>query len=299
MDPRIYVNGTITPPEAAVLPVLDRGVLYGDSVYEVLLWHAGAPIQLTDHLDRLARSAEALYLPIPFSRTTLIDAMCQTVRAANVDERDDAYVRLVVTRGTGPIELAIDRAQGASLIVIVKPAARPTREAFHKGLRVALVARRRVSKEALDPGAKTGNYMNNVLALHEARLAGADDALLLNAHGHVTEASTANVYLIRDRALQTPALSAGLLEGTTRKRLLRLCREASIAADECTVTPDHVRAADEVFLSSSVRGLMPVVQVDDQVISDGPGPVTLTLHQAFEQAAANDARAWHAQRARA
>lgn len=296
MESRIYVNGTITAPAEAVLPVLDRGVLYGDSVYEVLWWHAAAPIQLNDHLDRLERSAASLYLPVPFSRADLVKAMVQTVAAAGVTKSDEAYLRLVVTRGVGPIELAIDRAENASLIVIVKSATRPDAATFARGLSVALVERLRTAKESLDPGAKTGNYMNNVLALHEARLAGADDALLLNAAGNVTEASTANVYLIKAGALATPALAAGLLEGTTRQRLLALCTDLGIPASECVVTPDDVRSADEVFLSSSVRGMMPVTRVDETRISDGPGPVTLRLRTAFEAAAATDAAAWHAGR---
>ena len=296
MKPAIYVNGRITDPAQAVVPVLDRGVLYGDSVYEVLLWHAGAPVQLDDHLDRLDRSAEALYLKIPFDRDALVDAMVQTVRAAGVTDEDDAYLRLVVTRGVGPIELSIARAENATLIVIVKPADRPNAEAFDRGVSAMFVDRLRVSKKALDPSAKTGNYMNNVLALHEAKLAGADDALLLNANGHVTEATTSNVYVVREGILFTPELAAGLLEGTTRRRLLALCAELEIEARECVLTPEEVRAADEVFLSSSVRGMMPVVRVDEVPISAGPGPVTRRLHAAFEAAAAEDAAAWHARR---
>jgi branched-chain amino acid aminotransferase len=288
---RISVDGDIQPPERAAVRVLDHGFLFGDSVYEVLWWHRGAFVQEREHLERLEASAALVYMDLQANRADLSAAMRATVVAARAGPEDDAYVRLVVTRGVGPLTIDPTVAPRRSVIVVVAPASRPDREAFERGLSLALVARRRTPLNALDPRAKTGNYLNNVLALHEARSAGADDALLRNQAGDLAEASTSNVYLVRRGALATPPVSAGILEGTTRRRVLALCASAGIACAETRLQPSDLAAADEVLLSSSVRGILPVTRIDDKPVGDGrPGPVTRRLHQLFEQAADEEAR---------
>jgi branched-chain amino acid aminotransferase len=176
--------------------------------------------------------------------------------------------------------------------VIVAPADRPDPAQFERGLSVALVDRLRVSRRALDPAAKTGNYMNNVLALHEANAAGADDAVMLNERGEVAEGSTSNVYAVRGGALATPPLDAGILKGTTRTRILALARADGIRVEERALLPDDLRRADEAFLSSSVRGILPVTRVDGRPLGSGaPGPVTRRVHDLFERAADEEAAA--------
>jgi branched-chain amino acid aminotransferase len=198
-----------------------------------------------------------------------------------------------VTRGAGAVGLAFEPEAPSRLVVIVAPARRPDGAAFERGLRVALVSRLRISARALDPGAKTGNYLNNVLALHEARLAGADDAVMLNARGEVTEATTANVYLVTGTRLRTPPLEAGILKGTTRTRVLALAEAAGLLPEQEVVLPEDLLAADEVFLSSSVRGVLGVVSVDGAVVgAGGVGPSTRRLRLLFEQAADDEARAF-------
>jgi branched-chain amino acid aminotransferase len=156
---------------------------------------------------------------------------------------------------------------------------------------MAVVARRRNPRVALDPRAKTGNYLNNVLALHEARLAGADDALMLNEQGQVTEATTANVYVVKADALRTPPLDSGILKGTTRTRILALATEHHVPTSEEVLHVEDLLAADEIFLSSSVKGILPVVQVDGTHIAAGrPGPWTRRFHALFEAAADDEAR---------
>ena len=292
METLINVDGKITRPEAACVPVLDHGFLFGDSVYEVLWWHHGALIQEKEHLDRLEASARRLYMGVQFTRAELVAAMEETLAAAGAVATDDAYVRLIVTRGTGPLGLDFRQVPRRSLIIVVAPAGRPAPEMFERGLHVALVDRLRMSMKALDPRAKTGNYLNNVLALHEARLAGADDAIMLNDAGDVTEATTANVYVVRDGRVTTPPLDAGILEGTTRMRILGLCIELGVAVEEATLRPEALLDAAEIFVSSSVKGILPVTQVDERPIGDGtPGPVTRQIRAAFEAAAAAESAA--------
>jgi branched-chain amino acid aminotransferase len=288
----INVDGKITAPEQACVPVLDHGFLFGDSVYEVLWWHHGALIQEKEHLDRLEASAGRLYMELQFSRAELVATIDATLEAAGASATDDAYVRLIVTRGTGPLGLAFTQVPQRSLIIVVAPAQRPAPEVFERGLHMALVDRLRMSMKALDPRAKTGNYLNNVLALHEARLAGADDAIMLNDDGDVTEATTANVYAVRAGRVTTPPLDAGILEGTTRMRILGLCRDLGVDVEEATLRPEELLAAAEIFVSSSVRGILPVTRIDETPIGDGaPGPLTRQLRTAFEAAAAADSAA--------
>jgi branched-chain amino acid aminotransferase len=173
-----------------------------------------------------------------------------------------------------------------NIVVVAAPAHRPPPEFLERGLRVALVDRLRVSVRALDPGAKTGNYMNNLLALHEAEARGADDAVLMNERGEVTEGTTSNVYAVRGGAVTTPPLGAGILKGTSRTRVLELCAAHGVPAQEATLRPEDLVAADEVFLSSSVRGVVGVTRIDDRPVGDGrPGPVTRRIHDWFEAAA--------------
>lgn len=286
----VYVNGLITNPEAAVVPALDRGFLYGDSVYEVFWWHRGVLIQEREHMERLADSARRIYMELQPTHAKLVQAIEETMRAAGAGPDTDAYVRLVVTRGVGALGLAFDAEVTQSVIVVVAPANRPSPAQVERGLSAAFVERRRTSKLALDPGAKTGNYMNNLLALKEAKLAGADDGLMLNAKGEVTEATTANLYLLREGVVTTPPVEAGILMGTTRARILALCASAEIPASESRVTPADVLAADEVFLSSSVRGILPITAIDGQPVGTGAlGPVTRRIRELFEAAAAEEA----------
>jgi branched-chain amino acid aminotransferase len=294
----IYVDGRITPPEEAVIPVLDHGFLLGDSVYEVFWWHRGVLVQEREHMERLAESGRRLYMDLQHPADDLVRAIQETMEAAEVGADEDAYVRLIVTRGAGPLGLDIRRVEKRSVVVVVAPAGRPDETVWEKGLTVAIVERQRNPRMALDPGAKTGNYLNNVLALYEAKLAGADDAFMLNERGEVTEATTANVFLVVGGILVTPPLEAGILKGTTRTRILDLSRAHGVRAEQRRVGREDLEAADEVLVSSSVKGIIPVVRIDGKTVGDGrPGPVTRRLRALFEAAADAEAAAGRAARA--
>lgn len=291
MQTRISVDGRIQTPEEASVRVLDHGFLFGDSAYEVLWWHHGVLVQADDHWARLEASAARLYMDLQHTRAQLEAAVRATVQAAGVGPGEDALVRVVVTRGVGPPQLDLRTAPRRTLVVLVAPASRPTPEAFERGLHLHVGVRRRTSPRALDPRAKTGNYLNNVLALHEAVQAGADDALLLNEAGEVAEATTSNVYVVRGGALRTPPVAAGILEGTTRARILALCARERLPAAEARLLPGDLQAADELFVSSSVRGVMPVTRLHGQPVGDGrPGPLTRRVRALFEAAADEEAR---------
>lgn len=280
MAVRVYKNGIIGDESTATISVFDRGFLYGDSVYEVMRTAGGVPVDEEPHLERLARSAASIALAVP-SRDELDHAISATLAAAGNDE---SYVRVVVTRGAGEVGLDIALADRPTSIVIVKPLVLPDAELYVSGVALQIVDVQRTSRRAVDPGVKSGNYLNNILALHEARRAGAYEALMCDARGRVAEGSTSNVFTVRGGSLITPALEVGLLAGITRMRVIELARGDGISVEERELTPDDVRGADEVFLTSSIRGVLPVARVDGRDVGRGaPGPVTRRVMELYDQ----------------
>jgi branched-chain amino acid aminotransferase len=271
---RVYIDGRITDENGGLVPVLDRGFLYGDSVYEVTRTAGGRPVDLGRHLDRLARSAAAIGMDLP-ARAVLAGAVGETLAAAGTGE---AYVRIIVTRGGGEIGLDPALADRPRLVVIVRPLVLLDPAVHETGVEVALVAVRRNPRRALDPAIKSGNYLNNILGLREARARGAHECVMLNADGWLTEGSTSNLFIVRGDAVRTPAFEDGLLDGITRGRVLELAGAAGIPAGEAHLGRDDLLTADEAFLTSSLRGVLPVVRVDGLPLGAGrPGPVTRTL----------------------
>ena len=276
---KVYVNGRITDRESAVISIFDRGFLYGDSVYEVLRTAGGRQVDLDRHLERLARSAAAIALELP-TDATVRGAITDTLAAA---ANPDSYVRIIVTRGGGPINLDPAAADTPSLLVIVAPLVMPAAELYTRGARLAIVGVERTSRRAVDPAVKSGNYLNNIMALAEAKRAGAYEAVMCGPDGRVAEGSTSNVFAVRAGRCTTPFLSTGLLPGITRQRVMELAATAGIPAVEGDLMPDDLRAADEVFITSSIRGVMPIAQVDDRPIAGSiPGPVTARLMALYD-----------------
>jgi branched-chain amino acid aminotransferase len=272
----IWVDGAPRPAEQARVPVLDRGFLYGDSVYEVVRTFDGVPHLLGRHLDRLARSAAGLALQLP-PREQIAAAVAATLAAVPraPDQELERYLRIVVTRGAGALGLDPSLADAPRLIVIGRPLRLPPAEAYRDGVAVVLSSRVRSS-----PTLKTGNYLESVLATHEASLVQAHESLMRDSIGRVTEGSSSNFFLVFGgpgglARLTTPSLAAGLLPGITRQWLIELARADGLAVDEAPVWPLDLQRADEMFLSSSIRGVLPVTRCEGRVVGDGrPGPVT-------------------------
>ena len=269
------------------MPVLDRGFLYGDSVYEVVRTYGGKPFELERHLRRMERTAERIGLELP-PRAEIELQLARTLEAAGNPE---SYARIVVTRGEGQFGLAPQLARGQHrLIVIVRPLQTPPEAQYARGLQMAIAKTRRNSPLALDPALKTGNYLNNILALREAVDAGADDAILLDLSGRVTEGTTSNVFFVQRGVLVTPPLSLGMLEGVTRALFIEIARAEGLILREEPHGPEALAAADEVFMTSTLREAMPVTSLlfldspGEQVrrVGEGaPGPIAKRLRAAF------------------
>lgn len=278
MSIKVYIDGRICDPEQALVPVFDRGFLYGDSVYEVMRTAAGRPVDLEPHLLRLAQSAERIAL-VPPPNDRIITAIERTLAAA---ANDESYLRVVVTRGAGEIGLDTALAGDPLLIVIAKPLVMPPAELYQRGVDVAIVAVVRTSRRSMDPAVKSGNYLNNILALHEAKKRGAEDAIMCDATGRIAEGATSNIFAVIDGRVVTPALDIGLLAGITRHRVIELARGAGIEVVEGELLPDELRGADEAFQTSSIRGVMPLRSVDGQVLAGGaPGPVSRRIMELY------------------
>jgi branched-chain amino acid aminotransferase len=277
------VNGVITPASEARVSVLDNGFTFGDAVYETLRTYGGRPFALARHFRRLRASAERLGFGLPASDAELartLDALLDQAR------NPESFVRLIVTRGVGDISYHFERVKGPTVVMAAKPFEGFPLSHYTEGIALALVSVRRNHRLALDPAIKSNNLLNNVLAVREAQARGAVEAILLNQEGDVAEGASTNVFVVKDGVTVTPPLGAGILEGITREVVLELAREAGVPTREAAVSPDALRRADEVFITSSTREVMPASSLDGQRVGSGrPGPVTLRLLEAFRAAA--------------
>jgi len=278
MTVQVFIDGAVVGAEEAKVSVFDRGFLFGDSVYETMRTVRGRPVDLEAHLDRLERSAATIALPLP-GRDQIEDAIAATLRAA---ANEESSIRLVVTRGRGEIGLATDLAGEPSLIVIVRPLVLPDDALYQHGAKLAVVGVQRTPKRAVDPSIKSGNYLNNIMALAEARREGAHEAVMCDAHGRVAEGSTSNVFVIQGGVIVTPPIEVGLLPGITRSRVLALAAAAGIEVREHILTPDDLMGADEVFITSSIRGVLPIAEVSDRHMA-APGPLTRRIMDLYRE----------------
>ncbi len=255
ITPTINVDGVVTPAEEARIPVLDRGFLYGDSVYEVFRTYRNIPLFLEDHFDRLENSARLIHMQIDQSREQLVEAISETARAAGVSAEDPAYVRFQITRGTGQIDLYPEPDLTTRFVIIVKALPVWADRLYQRGVDMVVTAVRRNPSDALDPNIKGGNYLNNILGLSEARQHGADDCVMLDASGLVTEAANSNIWFVIENRLVTPA--TGNLKGLTKKHVHIALREHGVESSEQDIHVSDLFGATECFVTSATREVMP------------------------------------------
>jgi branched-chain amino acid aminotransferase len=277
MSELVYVSGSFRPASDATVSVFDHGLLYGDGVFEGIRAYSGRVFRLERHIDRLFDSAKAIRLQIPHAPAEVCDIVVESCRRNGII---DGYIRLVVTRGAGDLGLDPRKCSRAQLIVIVKASLSIYRSPS-SGIRVVTSTFRRNSPETLSPSIKSLNYLNNILARIEANDRGADEALMLDVHGRVAEASVDNFFIVTERALLTPPAATNL-KGVTREALLDIAGRLGIAAAEQPFTLFDVWTAREAFICGTAAEVVPVVSVDDRTIGDGAvGPVTSRIMAAY------------------
>ncbi len=281
MGLKIFLNDKLVDKKDAVVSVFDHGLLYGDGVFEGIRSYGGLVFKLREHLDRLFESAHTLTLEIPMSKNALEKAVIQTLQANRLN---DAYIRLVVTRGTGDLGLDPRKCLRATLFIIADKILLYPKEYYEKGLVLATVPTVRNHPEALNPQLKTLNYLNNILAKIEATNAGVNEAILLNAQGYVTECTGENIFYVKGREITTPPPYVGILKGITREVVMRLSKENGFSVREEVFTRHDLYTADEVFLTGTAAEIVPVVKIDNRVIGAGiPGKSTLMLMKKFRK----------------
>jgi branched-chain amino acid aminotransferase len=269
---KVWIDGRIVDAGEAKIPVLDHGLLYGDGIFEGIRVINRRVFRLPDHLRRLEISAKAIGLQLPVNRQQMQDIVLSTVRALGESE---AYIRLLVTRGVGELGVDPTHCTTPSIICIVAQLKMFPAEKMLRGIDMITSSLRRPPADILDPRVKSLNYLNNVLAKREARLRGADDALILNTSGMVAEASGANIFLVSGQTLLTPPANDGALEGITRASVLECARELAIEYREATLARYDLLKADEVFLTGTGARVVPVATLDGQTLGDGDDrPVT-------------------------
>jgi branched-chain amino acid aminotransferase len=280
----VYVNGTIAPADKAVIPIYDHGFLYGEGVYETLRTYNRLPFLYERHTARLRASAERIALNVPFDDESLRRWIDDTVAAAG--DLNEAYIRILLTRGVGELTYDVRSTPTPSLVIIVKPFEEPPARVFDQGIRISLVSILRNHPGSVDPIIKSNNLLNNALAMQEANRHGGDEGLMCNYRGELSECAQSNFFLVRDGRALTPRSEAGLLLGVTRAFLFEVGRAIGVPVEEATLFPADLDTCDEAFITGSTRELSPVVRVDDRVIGSGkPGPVTMKLLAGFRKRA--------------
>jgi branched-chain amino acid aminotransferase len=273
------VNGIVVPAEEARVSVLDNGFAFGDSVYEVLRTYAGLAFEPGRHFRRLRASAARLGFEVPATDRDLLAQVDGLLARA---PKGESYVRIIVTRGVGDCSYDFAKVVGPTVVMIQKPLATYPARHYEQGIRVAAVDIRRNHPRALDPAIKSSNLLNNILAAREAQSRGCDEPLLLNQEGFLAEGASTNLFVVWEGAILTPPLSAGILAGITREVVIELVAGLGLPCHEKPLELDALLGADEAFMTSTTREVVPVRQVDDSLIGDGrPGPYTCRVMDAF------------------
>jgi len=280
----VNVNGRVYDQEHAVISVFDHGFLYGEGVYETLRTFGGRPFLFDRHMQRLRNSAGMLLLPVPIADADMLGRCRETMKAAGLGDgsHNEAYIRILLTRGVG--ELSYDPAgcPAPSVVIIVKPQADPSASVYEQGVKIALVDIVRNHPGSVNPLIKSNNLLNNALAMQEAFRRGAYEGVMRNYRGELAECTQSNLFVVKNGIALTPPIDAGLLPGITRAFLFEVGEDVKIPVRESVLHDGDLFDADEVFFTSTTRGVVPATRVDDRVIGAGvPGPITRALGAAY------------------
>lgn len=277
----VSLDGTIVPRDRAMVSVYDRGFLYGDSVFEVIRTYGGKPFGLDEHVARLHRSAAKIAMDLPWTEAALFDEITKAVGEAGYPE---AYVRVIVTRGVGQLGLDPDLADQPTRVVMIHPLTLPPLPVYRDGVAVLIVSSQRATDGTTAEGAKSSNYLANLLALRDAKKHGCYEPVFVH-EGHVLEGGTSNVFAVEGTTLITPP-ERRILGGITRKHVLEAAPSVGLTVKTEPISLERFRAADELFLTSTVREVVPIVRIVEPggtytVGTGRPGPTVRAIHSAF------------------
>lgn len=283
---KIYLNGDLVDKENAHISVFDHGLLYGDGVFEGIRTYDGLIFRMKEHIDRLYRSADAIELKIPMTKTGMTEAVVKTLKANSLK---DAYIRLVITRGVGDLGLDPRKCSSPTIFIITDKIKLYPAKFYKNGLEIITARTRRNNPQALDGRIKSLNYLNNILAKIDAIKAGVEEAIMLTHDGYVAECTGDNIFIVKNNELITPPMDIGALEGITRDAVIGLAKKMDIPFCEKLLKMEDVYGVDEVFLTGTAAEIIPVVRIDKRQIAGGvPGKITLRLTQEFKKLTKTD-----------
>ncbi len=286
MSKRIFLDGSFVEPQEARVSVFDHGFLYGDGVFEGIRAYGGRIFRLKAHVERLFSSAKTLMLEIPYTRAEMTELILEACR---VNGLQDAYIRVVVSRGPGDLGLDPLKCPKPSVVIIADTITLYPEDLYRAGLKVCTSSIRRQRAEALNPQIKSLNYLNSILAKIGANQRGCQEVVMLSEEGFVAECSADNIFMVRGRKVITPAPHLGILLGITRDAVMEVARAKGYEVVETTFTRHELWNADEVFLTGTAAEIVSVVSIDERIVADGkPGPVATELQAAFRELAVRD-----------
>jgi len=275
-----YVDGRIVPASAASIPVSDRAVLYGDSVFETIRAYDGRPFRLRRHLDRLAEGCRLMRMTVPVPQGEIERAVADLIRANGLEREGDAYIRITVTGGPSAGPKGLERPGPQGIFIIVHEYEPPSEEDYLRGIAVAISGIKRNVSSPLS-SLKTGNCMDGLFARQEARDRGLDDSVMLTTAGNIAEGTTWNIFMVKDGELLTPNMGCGFLPGITREAVIEVALAGGVPIREVMETHETLLSCDEAFATGSTAELMPVCRVGTHLMTFCPGPVTQAMRTAY------------------
>jgi len=283
---KIYINGKFVDKDKALVSVFDHGLLYGDGVFEGIRAYDCLVFRLIEHIDRLYRSASAIGLKIPMSKTEASEAVIKTLKANNIR---NGYIRFVVTRGVGDLGLDPRNCPKPTVFIIADKIKLYPEEFYKLGLKIITAKTRRNFPQALDGRIKSLNYLNNILAKLDAIKAGVVEAIMLTHDDYVAECTGDNIFIIKNGKLLTPPSDVGALEGITRDAVIKISKRVGLPFAEKMLKMKDIYSASEVFLTGTAAEIIPVVNIDGKKIGGGkPGEATLKLEKEFKKLTKTD-----------
>lgn len=277
----VYLNKGLVPRSQAVVSVFDHGFLYGDGIYETMRVYDDVIFMVDEHLARLRRSAAMTGLSVPMDNDQIKSSIYDTLSANSLR---NAYVRLTISRGYGPLGLDPDLCKEPTFVIIAEKMRDYPKEFYDDGIRIIIAETKRNPVDAINPQIKSLNFLNNILAKIEAKREGAYEALMLNVSGQIAEGTISNVFFSRDDVLCTPSVDCGILDGITRKLVLDLAVKEGLMVKEGKFMTNDINGASEVFITNTTMEVMPVCQVGE--VRFGVGSVAKLLRRAYRDGVA-------------
>jgi len=278
-ESRVYLNGLFMPLSLARVSVMDRGFNYGDGLFETMRSYDGKIFRLDTHLERLYQSLDVIYLSVPMTVWEMKSAVLETLIR---NGHPDSMIRLTVSRGEQNTGFHIDPDSSPTLVIIVRHLDALPHEWYEKGIKISLFPSSAQKVGGLERQIKSCNFLSNVIIREQAHRKNSMEGIMVDAQGRVTEGTTSNVFIVKNKTLITPKINENILPGITRQAVLEIAARKGIPVALQALTMNDIYHAEEVFITNSRIEILPVRMADSRSIGDGnPGAITRFLHEEF------------------